>query len=126
MDLLNKKNWIVYFILFCATGGLINIFIAWKLGLLKENAWYKNSKYWIIGFIALIFPVFIMLAVLNLQMIIKIAYKLRVPGDYLYTSIYYWIICLMVPVVGWILFAVMLIYIIVWTNINILRKMGED
>ena len=40
--------------------------------------------------------------------------KLNVPGCEIYATPYSWILCLIVPVLGWILLAVMLIYLNVW------------
>ena len=114
MSLLKKEYWFICAILNIATLGCFNILIAYMLDLFDENAWYQKKAYWICAFLCLIFPIFIMFLVFGVEMTVQVAKKLNVPGCEIYATQYSWILCLIVPVLGWILLAVMLIYLNVW------------
>lgn len=113
MDLLNRKNTIVWIFLFIISYGLSNFLLASKMNLYDKNAWYTKPLYWIVGTIFVI-PVFIMVIVFYIQIACKIADTLNVPGYEIYTSPYAWIVCFIVPFVGWSLGLVMLIYVLIW------------
>ena len=91
-----------------------------------KDAWYSKWQYWFFGVLCLIFPVFIMLMVFVIQMNCKVATKLNVPGDKIYNTPYTWIICFIVPVIGWALFIVMLIYVFVWPHVKLAQGEGEQ
>ena len=95
------------------------------LDLFDENAWYSKWYYWFIGVICLIFPVFVMFAIFSVQMLTKVAKKLNVPGSEIYGSVYIWILCLVIPIIGWILMLVMYIYLNVWIIVMLYRGVGE-
>lgn len=125
MSLLKKENWIVCFILNLLTQGAFSFVLAYMLKVYDKNAWYAKWYYWVFGTLCLIFPALIMFTVFEVQIQVEVSKKLEVPGKELYTSPYTWIICLIVPVVGWILMLVMLIYIMIWPAIMIKRGLGE-
>ena len=56
---------------------------------------------------------------------VQVALKLNVPGKELYATPYTWIICVIVPVIGWILLIVMFIYLLVWTVVMLYKGEGE-
>ena len=93
--------------------------------LYEKDTWYAKKEYWIFGSICLIFPVVIFLMVFMVQMYVRLADVLEVPGKELYKSPYTWIICLIVPVVGWTLLIVMLLYIQIWIIVMLYKGKGE-
>lgn len=88
------------------------IALASELDLLDEKAWYYKWQYWFIASICLILPVFALLIVFIIELLVKVADKLKVSGSYVYTSPYFWILGLIIPVVGWIILIVTYIYLI--------------
>lgn len=125
MNLLKKENWLVCLILTIISEGFFAFALAHLLKLYNKDAWYTKWQYWFFGGLCLVFPIFIMLIVFLVQMICSVAEALNVPGSELYNSPYTWIICIIVPVIGWILLLVMLIYIVVWPIVMIYRGEGE-
>lgn len=119
---LQSKNWWLYLIFSIVSGGLFSLYIAYQLDLYDEDAWYSNYKNWVIGVYLFIFPIFIMFVIFVIQMNCKVAATLHVPGSTIYNQPYSWILCIVVPVVGWALFLVMYIYIILWSSIMIYRN----
>ncbi len=81
-----------------------------KYNVYKEDAWYTKWQYWAGATLCLIFPVFIMAFVFFLQTLCSLATRLKVAGS-LYNNPYSWIICIIVPLVGWAIFIVMFIYV---------------
>ena len=126
MSLLKKENWLVFLVLTIMTEGFFNLVIAYLMGLYDKKAWYSNYKYWLYATLCLIFPVIIMFIVFEVQMIVTLARKLEVPGSEIYSNIYVWILCLIVPVIGWIILIVMLLYVIIWPIIMLKSGMGEQ
>lgn len=125
MDFLKKNNWWLCLILSIITFGLFYIFLAKFMKLYDKDAWYMNKWYWIIGGLCLIFPIFIMLIVFGIQMNCKVANKLKVSGCNIYNTPYTWILFIIIPVVGWVLLIVMLLYIIVLPSVRIYQGYGE-
>lgn len=125
MSLLKKEYWFICAILNIVTLGCFNILIAYMLDLFDENAWYQKKAYWICAFLCSIFPIFIMFLVFGVEMTVQVAKKLNVPGSEIYATPYSWILCLIVPVLGWILLAVMLIYLNVWIVIYLYQGKAE-
>lgn len=125
MNLLRKENWLVCLILSLLSQGLFAIVLGYFMNLFDKNAWYAKWQYWVFGALCLIFPVFIMLYVFLVQISCSVASKLDVPGKEVYNNPYTWIICLIVPVIGWVFLIVMLIYITIWPNVMIKKGNGE-
>lgn len=125
MDLLKKQNWFVNVLLICMSGGLYIFVLAYLLKIYQKNAWYANYRYWCIGALCLFFPIFIMLFIFYIQIFCKVASKLNVPGKEIYAYPYAWILCFIVPVIGWILWLVMLIYIQIWIFVMLAKGEGE-
>lgn len=122
--MLKKKNWFIILLLNILTLGLFNFVLAFKLDLYDEEAWYNKWQYWFCASICLIFPVFIMFIVFLVEMTIKVANKLKVDGDSIYSSPYSWILCVIIPIVGWALLFTMFIYLLVFIPISI--KDGKE
>ena len=106
-------------------GKKMKCILASYLDLYDKDAWYANKWYWIFGGLCLIFPAFIMLIVFAIQINCKVAKALDVPGSNLYYSPYIWILLMIIPVVGWVLFIVMGIYISIWPIVSLYKGYGE-
>ena len=119
MSILKRDYWFICLLLMILTGGFYAFPLAYALNLYDRKAWYFNKKYWIFGAISLIFPVFIMLLVFYVQILVSVNKKLKTPGKEIYVTPYTWILCIICPVLGWVLLLTMIIYLIVWPSIMI-------
>lgn len=126
MRLLKKENWVVNAILLVLTQGIYTFVLAHLLQLYKKDAWYANYRYWLISILFFFFPVFLVLIVFLVQMLCTVASKLNVPGKEIYGLPYSWILCLIVPIVGWTLLIVMWIYLLVWMIVMLAHSEGEQ
>lgn len=124
MNLLKKDYWWLWLVLTIFTGGASMIFLAAQLELLEKDAWYMNWKYWLLGTILFIFPVSIMYTVLIIEMTAKVAARLKVSGYELYLSPYIWILCLIIPVIGWAIFFAMYLYILIRIFVKLYKGEG--
>ena len=125
MSLLERKNWPISLIFTILFRDIYAIILAFILGLFEEDAWYSKWYYWAAATMCLIFPIFIMFTVFEIQMLTKVSKKLNVPGSEIYATPYSWILCLIVPIVGWILLIVMYVYLNVWNIVMIYKGEGE-
>lgn len=125
MNLLKKESWLTNLLFFGLTQGVYIFIISNIMNLYEKNAWYTKWQYWVFGTLCLLFPVMIFFMVFLLQMYVKVAAALDVPGKELYISPYTWILCLVVPVIGWTLLIVMIIYIQIWIIVMLYRGNGE-
>ena len=125
MKFLKKKNWPLFLILNIITQGIFTFVIAYYLGIYEEDKWYKNWRYWFSGAICMIVPAMIMFIVFILQSTCEVAAKLNVPGKEIYNTPYSWILCIIVPFVGWSLLIVMYLYINIWTVVMLAKGEGE-
>lgn len=125
MGLLKKENWSVNLILLLMTQGLYFFVLAYFMKLYDKDAWYTKWQYWVFGTLCLFFPVLIMIIVFTIQISCSVAKNLNVPGKEIYNSPYTWILCLIVPVLGWVLLIVMSIYIYIWTIVMLKKGEGE-
>ena len=125
MVFLKKQNWFLALIMTLLTQGLFGVILGYFLKSFKKGAWYTKWQYWVFGAVCLIFPVFILALVLIIQITCDVADKLNVPGSKIYNSPYSWILCLIVPIVGWILLVVMYLYVNIWPVVMIYKGEGE-
>jgi hypothetical protein len=93
------------------TSGLYTFALAYDLKLYEKDSWYTKWYYWLIGILFFIFPAVIMFLTFKIKMQIEICKKLNVKGSEIYALPYPWILCLIVPILGWSIFIVMLIHI---------------
>lgn len=115
MKILKKENWWIWLLLALFGGGSSVIILGALLDVYDKNAWYTKWYIWVLGILAFnIAP-----SVFCLQITCKTAAKLDVKGHEYYLSPYIWIILLIIPVIGWITFIALLLYI----NIAILVKL---
>lgn len=119
---LKRKDAVIYSILNIVTLGIFNLILAAIFDLYDENAWYNKWQYWFFSALCLIFPVMIMFIVFIVQMITNVANHLGVTGSNIYRSPYSWILCLIVPFVGWVCLVVMFIYLMVFISINLIKN----
>ena len=119
---MKRKEAIIYTILNIITLGFFNLILASIFDLYNEEAWYNKWYYWFFASLCLIFPVFVMFIVFLIQIITIVAKKLDVHGSSLYETPYTWILCLIIPIVGWICFTVMLIYLLVFINVKLIEN----
>lgn len=122
--LLNKKNWWIYLLFNIMTFGLINFIIADMMEIYDKNAWYTKKIYWLGALICFILPVIIMFIVFLIQISVEVAHSLNVDGDKIYDNVYVWILCLIIPIVGWIMLIVMYLYINVFSAVAIYNGEG--
>jgi len=66
-----------------------------------------------------------MYIVFQMEMQIKICEKLNVKGHEIYSLPYHWILCLIVPILGWSIFIVMNLHITYYPAVMIHKGEGE-
>lgn len=125
MSLLKKQNWWLCLLLQIITFGLFTFALANRLKVYNEDAWYENWRYWFFAGLCFVFPIFIVGLVFMVQITCEVAAKLDVPGKEIYNTPYSWILCIIVPVVGWVLLIVMFIYIVIWSIVMLAKGNGE-
>ncbi len=125
MNRLKKRNWWVYLILTIITLGLYNLALAHYLNVYDEEAWYQDWTYWFFGGLCFVFPIIILALIFVVQITCQVAAKLNVPGSEIYNTPYSWVLCMIVPVVGWVLLIVMLLYILLWIVVMLAKGEGE-
>ena len=105
-----KEHFIIYLILNILTLGLFTFYIAYKLNLYEKGAWYTRWYYCALGFILGIMPGLVMFFVFSIKIGCLVSSKLDLPGSEVYTLPYPWIVCLVVPILGWTLFIILYVY----------------
>lgn len=125
MELLQKKNWWLWILIFLAGNGIGAVVLAATLNLLHKDQWYAKWQYWLIAALCCFFPVGIMLSVFTIQCLCMSAKKLGVPGEEIYATPYTWILCIIVPILGWALLTIMTLYLEIWCIISLYRGHGE-
>lgn len=125
MKILKQENWWIWLLLFFFSGGTSTIVLGALLDVYDKNAWYAKWYYWVLGFVCFIFPFYIMMTVFMITITTKVSAKLDVPGSELYLSPYVWILCLIIPFIGWTLLFIMYLYITIWNIVMLYRGSGE-
>lgn len=125
MSILKRENWWAWLLLGLGTTGISVFFLGALLEVYNKNAWYAKWYYWILGIILFVFPAMIMLFIFYMQTVTSVCKKLDVPGSELYAYPYAWLICFIVPVIGWVLFIVLFIYVNVWYLVKLYQGHGE-
>lgn len=125
MIFLKKENWLINVVLMLVSQGLFVFVLAHFMKLYEKEAWYTKWQYWVLGTVCFFFPVLIMFMVFQIQMLCKVASKLEVSGNEIYESPYFWIISLIVPILGWSLMMIVYLYIQVFMLVNIYKGYGE-
>lgn len=125
MKILKQENWWIWLLLFFFSGGTSTIVLGALLDVYDKNAWYAKWYYWVLGFVCFIFPFYIMMTVFMITITTKVSAKLDVPGSELYLSPYVWILCLIIPFIGWTLLFIIYLYITIWNIVMLYRGSGE-
>jgi len=123
MSLLKKDNWIISSLLVILSCGAFTTVLGYLMGLFEKDAWYTKFKNWILGIVLFMLPAFVMLIVFTMQMSAKVAASLKIKGSEIYNNPYTWIALFIIPIVGWVLFIVLYIYLQVFILIKL--KDGE-
>ena len=74
----------------------------------------------------LYFIIEIALTVFQIQILCQVNGKLKTPGSEVYLSPYIWILGLIVPIIGWIMLLVMIIYLQIWYLVMLYRGEGQN
>ena len=124
MKILKKENWWVWLLLFLFSEGSSNLVLGALLDVYDKNAWYTKWYIWVIGLV-LIIPFGIMITAFTLEILSKTAAKLDVKGSEYYLSPYIWIILIIIPFIGWIAFAVLMLYLEIAILVKLHAGNGE-
>lgn len=124
MDLLKKENWWVWLLLTLFFSGSNQIILGVLLNLIDKKAWYTKWYVWAIGLL-LIFPICIMIYVFLIDMTSKAAAKLNIKGKEYYLSPYIWIILIIIPIIGWIVFIILYLYLNIAIIVKLYKGEGE-
>ena len=124
MFLLKKENWWIWFVLFIFSSPTSFIVLGALLNIYDKKAWYSKLYLWVIGLI-LIIPFTIMAPTFIIQITCSTAAKLGVKGFDYYLSPYIWIILLIIPIIGWIMFIILYLYLNIAILVNLHSGYGE-
>lgn len=126
MEIIKKENWWIWVLLLLFSNGTSNIVLGALLSVYDKKAWYAKPKNWIIGFLCFVFPFFIMIGVFEIQIMCQVNAKLNTPGSEIYLSPYIWLSLIIVPIIGWILLIVLILYLSIWPIVMLKRGNGEE
>lgn len=124
MKILKKENWWIWLLLFLFSETTSTLILGALLDVYDKNAWYTKLKNWLIGLLFII-PFIVMLYVFIIEITSKTAAKLKVKGHEYYLSPYVWIILLIIPIIGWIGFVVLFLYLNIAILVNLYKGYGE-
>lgn len=124
MDILKKENWWIWLLLLIFSGGSSTIVLGALLNVFDKNTWYCKWYIWVIGFV-LVLPFAVMLYTFQISLIAKTAAKLDVKGKDYYLSPYVWIILIIIPFIGWIIFGILYFYLIIDIIVKLHDGNGE-
>lgn len=125
MNLLKKKYWWFWLVAGIFSSFTSYIFLAYLLGCFDKNAWYAKPKNWIIGALCLFVPFVVMGYILMIEMACKCASKLGVAGSEIYLSPVIWLLVLCIPVLGWLAFMFMVLYVMIFPLIELRNGKAE-
>lgn len=126
MNLLKRNCWPLWLIAIIFGSGAAHLILGALLDVYDENAWYTKWQNWILGLALFIFPFFIMITIFLIQILTQIAAKLNVSGKEIYLSPYTWILCMIVPIFGWIFMASLYIYLYIMVIVALAHGEGEQ
>lgn len=124
MFLLKKEKWWIWLLLFIFSEATSTIVLGALLNVYDKKAWYAKWYIWVIGLV-LIIPIGIMVMIFNLQITSNTAAKLDVKGSEYYLSPYVWIILLIIPIIGWIAFVALILYLNIAILVKLYKGNGE-
>ena len=124
MKILKKENWWVWLLLLLFSQGSSTFVLGALLDVYDKNAWYAKWYIWVIGLV-LIIPFGIMGTAFSLEILIQAAAKLDVKGSEYYLSPYIWIILIIIPFIGWIIFGILMLYLEIAILVKLHAGNGE-
>lgn len=85
----------------------------------------------VLGILILFFSLFytiimLLVMVFQIQILTQLNAKLKTPGSEIYLSPYVWLLCLIIPIIGWICLIVMYLYLQIWYLVMLYRGEGEN
>ena len=122
MNLLKKENWWIWLLLFIFGGSASVIVLGALLDVFDKKAWYTKWYVWVLS----ILFISITVSIFYIEITSKTAAKLKVKGSEYYLSPYIWIILLIIPIVGWIVFVALLLYLHIAIIVNLYKGIGEE
>ena len=125
MKILKRENWWIWLLLTLFSQGASTLVLGALLDVYKKEAWYANWRYWLFGLLCLFFPFMIMVAVFTIQILCETAAKLDIPGHEIYLSHYLWVLAAIIPIIGWACIGVGLIYLEVFSIVNLYYGKAE-
>lgn len=124
MKILKRENWWIWLLLLLFSQGSSTFVLGALLDVYDKNAWYTKWYIWVIGFVFII-PFGVMVTVFTLEILTKTAAKLGVKGSEYYLSPYIWIILIIIPFIGWIVFAILTLYLEIAILVKLHAGNGE-
>lgn len=124
MNILKKENWWVWLLLLLFSEGTSNLVLGALLDVYDKKAWYTKWYIWVIGLV-LIIPFGVMITAFTLEILCKTAAKLDVKGSEYYLSPYIWIILIIIPFIGWLAFASLMLYLEIAILVKLQAGNGE-
>ena len=95
------------------------------LGVYEDNAWYNQWYVWVLSFLLGIVPALILFLIMLIETMVKVAKEFEIGGQNIYGYPYVWIGCLIVPVIGWTVFIIMILYLYIWYIVGLFQGKGE-
>ena len=124
MKILKKENWWIWLLLLLFSQGSSTFVLGALLDVYDKKAWYTKWYIWVIGLI-FVLPFGVMITAFTLQILSKTAAKLDVKGSEYYLSPYIWIILIIIPFIGWIAFAALMLYLEIAILVKLHSGNGE-
>lgn len=124
MKILKKENWWVWLLLLLFSQGSSTFVLGALLDVYDKKSWYTKWYIWVIGLL-LIIPFSVMVTAFTLEILSKTAAKLDVKGSEYYLSPYVWIILIIIPFIGWIVFTILILYLEIAILVKLHAGNGE-
>lgn len=137
LDVYDKKAWYyrwteklpkwllkTLFIIFIL--GYIGVMVLESLfafGIIKPFTIESNPFTLVLSLLSLILIVLIL--VFTIQILCKTSAKLNVQGKEIYLSPYIWLLCIIIPIIGWIVFIVLVLYLEIFNIVMLYKGEGE-
>ena len=125
MKLLKRKYSIFWLLLSLITCNISILLYAGLLGVYEDNAWYNQWYVWVLSFLLGIVPALILFLIMLIETMVKVAKEFEIGGQNIYGYPYVWIGCLIVPVIGWTVFIIMILYLYIWYIVGLFQGKGE-
>lgn len=120
MKLLKKDAWWIWLILFIFSEATSTLVLGALLDVYEKDTWYTKWYIWVLSLIFIV-PFVVVYYAFDIEITSKTAAKLGVKGSEYYLSPYVWIILIIIPFIGWILFGILYFYL----SIAILVKLHD-